>query len=302
MQPGPDVEVDSRITHHGSLLATPFLEYTHVCRRSRSALPDGRGRVEQVLLDVFRELPCSIAIVAPTGQVLLANEAMVRLSGRPRRTESTEPLELTDLLPQEILDASRLFERVRMSAATRQRYGPSNIRFRAPGVHRVYRYEVRPLARAHEPPLAMVVFEDITKDSVRVLSSMGGRALTAIDERLAHAERLTVVGRMMAGLAHEIKNPLSVVSGNAQFLSSTFGSLTLDRISAGDWKEVAAGLASIGQESGRCLTVISHILSLASRSGHDRDRRERVDLMRREKPARVGQTPGEDRSNDRHGR
>ena len=243
--------------------------------------------MDHVLQGAFRELPWPIAIVTPTGDVVLTNEAMVRLLGRARGPESMDqqaglarPLALSDLLPQEILDASRLLERVRTSVTTGQGFGPSNIRFRAPGVHCVYRYRVCPLGHDQEPPLAMVVFEDITQDSVRVHTSHDGRGLKAIDERLAHIERLAVVGRMMAGLAHEIKNPLAVVSGNAQFLSSTFGALPLERISPTDWKEIAAALASIGHESDRCLTVISHILGLSSRSSPDSERRERIDLNR----------------------
>ncbi|MGB0757939.1 MAG: sensor histidine kinase [Rubripirellula sp.] len=39
-------------------------------------------------------------------------------------------------------------------------------------------------------------------------------------EQLRHAERLTTVGRMAAGLAHEIGTPLNVVTGRAELLAS----------------------------------------------------------------------------------
>lgn len=236
--------------------------------------------MEQILLDALGALPHSIAIVTPTGEVVFANEAMVRLTGRSRGPESTKPLALSDILPPEILAASRLLERVGTSVTTGQGCGPSSIRFRAPGVHRVYRYRVSPLVHDDRPPLALVVFEDITQDSIQGISSTGGRGLEAMGGRLAHIERLAVVGKMLAGLAHEIRNPLTVVSGNAQFFSSTYGSKSLEQISTGDWKEIRAGLAAIGQESDRCLAVVSNILRLSSRPGPDHERRDRVDLNR----------------------
>ena len=39
-------------------------------------------------------------------------------------------------------------------------------------------------------------------------------------EQLRHAERLNMVGRMAAGIAHEIGTPLNVVSGRAELISS----------------------------------------------------------------------------------
>jgi signal transduction histidine kinase len=43
--------------------------------------------------------------------------------------------------------------------------------------------------------------------------------LTEVQRRLAHAERLAAVGRMAAGVSHEINNPLAAISGHIRLLS-----------------------------------------------------------------------------------
>jgi len=43
--------------------------------------------------------------------------------------------------------------------------------------------------------------------------------LTEVQRHLAHAERLAAIGRMAAGVSHEINNPLAAVSGHIRLLS-----------------------------------------------------------------------------------
>ena len=52
---------------------------------------------------------------------------------------------------------------------------------------------------------AMVVFQDITE-------------IKALEEKLRHADRLAALGTLSAGLAHEIKNPLSAIKTFVQLL------------------------------------------------------------------------------------
>lgn len=54
---------------------------------------------------------------------------------------------------------------------------------------------------------AVVVFQDVTK-------------IKSMERRMAHAERLATIGRMAAGMAHEIRNPLASLSGSIQVLSN----------------------------------------------------------------------------------
>ena len=57
---------------------------------------------------------------------------------------------------------------------------------------------------------ALVIFQDITE-------------LKALEERLRHADRLAALGTLSAGLAHEIKNPLSAIKTFVQLLPKKSG-------------------------------------------------------------------------------
>jgi len=51
------------------------------------------------------------------------------------------------------------------------------------------------------------------------LNAAAEARLTAL-EQLRHADRLTTVGRLAAGLAHELGTPLNVVAGRAKMIAS----------------------------------------------------------------------------------
>ncbi|MBN1957707.1 MAG: PAS domain-containing protein [Desulfuromonadales bacterium] len=58
---------------------------------------------------------------------------------------------------------------------------------------------------------AVIILHDLTQ-------------VRSLEEAIRHADRLSMVGTMAAGLAHEIKNPLSGIKGSAQLLAMEFDS------------------------------------------------------------------------------
>lgn len=78
-------------------------------------------------------------------------------------------------------------------------------------------------------------------------------------QRLAHAEKMTSLGQMISGVAHELNNPLSSVLGYAQLLARA------------DVDETARRrLDSLEREAQRCQRIVQNLLSFARRRGVER--------------------------------
>ncbi|HMR79245.1 MAG TPA: ATP-binding protein, partial [Polyangiaceae bacterium] len=87
-------------------------------------------------------------------------------------------------------------------------------------------------------------------------------------EQLRHAERLATVGRLAAGVAHELGTPLHVVLGHTKMLESGEVSTPVDIIDS---------LQTIRRQSERMTTIIRQLLDF-SRSR--KPNKTRVDLVR----------------------
>ncbi|NND96106.1 MAG: HAMP domain-containing protein [Pirellulaceae bacterium] len=88
-------------------------------------------------------------------------------------------------------------------------------------------------------------------------------------EQLRHAERLHTVGRLAAGVAHEIGTPLSVVSGRAELIAS--GQLSDD-----ESKESAR---TIQAEANRISTIVRQLLDFGRQSTPDRSPQNITELI-----------------------
>jgi C4-dicarboxylate-specific signal transduction histidine kinase len=82
-----------------------------------------------------------------------------------------------------------------------------------------------------------------------------GRDVTDLrraEKSLAQAERLSSLGEVVAGVAHELNNPLSAVLGYAQLLQG-----------AGGREELERDLARIVESARRCQRIVVNLLSFA---------------------------------------
>jgi len=83
-------------------------------------------------------------------------------------------------------------------------------------------------------------------------------------EKLRHTERLATLGRLSAGMAHELGTPLNVISGRAKLISSA----DLSR------EEVVRSATIIGEQSERMADIMRQLLSFARRGEAKKQRVE----------------------------
>jgi signal transduction histidine kinase len=86
-------------------------------------------------------------------------------------------------------------------------------------------------------------------------------------EQLRHAERLTAIGVLAAGVAHELGTPLNVIAGTAELLD----------IDPGNSDAVRRGSATIVRQTQKLSAIIQHLLAFGRRGSGTR---EVVDLDR----------------------
>jgi two-component system NtrC family sensor kinase len=135
----------------------------------------------------------------------------------------------------------------------------SEVEGRAAGPTRLYRIEKIPmrLGRGDEVTHVITFALDVTEQR-------------AMERSMALAEKLAAVGRLAAGIAHEINNPLATIAGCAEAIRGS-----LQRIDDGETAEIEDDASSIEEEAYRCKDILQSLLDM-SHSAHDR--REPCDL------------------------
>ena len=85
--------------------------------------------------------------------------------------------------------------------------------------------------------------------------TLSNRALEDARESLARSEKLATVGRLAAGVAHEVGNPLGAIAGYAE--------VARDRLRRGATQEADDFLARIGEETRRIDAIVRDLLDFA---------------------------------------
>src|SRR4029434_10658649 len=78
-------------------------------------------------------------------------------------------------------------------------------------------------------------------------------------DQLVHSERLTAVGELVAGVAHEINNPLQTIVGSVELMLQEHGGTPNRR-----------DLELVRQEAGRAGHIVRTLLSFVRRRAPDR--------------------------------
>ena len=115
------------------------------------------------------------------------------------------------------------------------------------------------------------------------LALANARSIAALDRlkstqaQLLQAEKLSAIGQLVAGVAHELNNPLTSVIGYAQLLEEELD--TADATGAGT--QLAQDLRRIAQESERAAKIVRNLLAFARRQTAERAPQDVSDLFSR---------------------
>ncbi|HHL40275.1 MAG TPA: response regulator [Deltaproteobacteria bacterium] len=93
-----------------------------------------------------------------------------------------------------------------------------------------------------------------------------------LKEQLLHSEKLSSVGKLVAGIAHELNNPLMGIMGFSQILMDTPGEKKVE--------DVKEKVRKIYQESMRTAKIVRHLLTFARARKPEREYHSVNDILR----------------------
>ena len=149
-----------------------------------------------------------------------------------------------------------------------------------------------PVAGGHGGASVVQVAKNVTDDihSARRMQQMSdelalanARSIAALERlrstqaQLLQAEKLSAIGQLVAGVAHELNNPLTSVIGYAQLLEDELDDAREVRPPA----ELAQDLRRIAEESERAARIVRNLLAFARRQAAARTEQDVADLFNR---------------------
>lgn len=87
-----------------------------------------------------------------------------------------------------------------------------------------------------------------------------------LGEQLKQAAKMSAIGVFTAGIIHEVNNPVSIVSGHAQYMLNRLKRIKFNKLNPQDYKECINTLKTIEKESRRIGGITSSLLHFSRKS------------------------------------
>lgn len=187
----------------------------------------------RILAAAIEKLPDTVAVLNPDETIRSVNPAVERLLGYSPRELIGQPAAIGSVAPDEAF-----WQVVRTRGWTGERQGKHKDGSEVP-VHVT-------AAPVHEESGRVIGIVAIARDL---------REEKERQERLKEADRLTSIGYLAAGVAHEVNNPLAAISNFAELL-------LMEPLS----KEMRDDVSAIVAESRRAGTIVRNLLAFARKS------------------------------------
>jgi two-component system sensor histidine kinase PilS (NtrC family) len=153
--------------------------------------------------DVIRGLTSGLVTIGTDGRVLTFNNAAAEIVGR--RAQETLGRPIAEVMP----GLATLQATVGDGALRRGEVMQTVVRADGSSEQRTLGVSLSPLVDSRGRVLGRIVnFQDLTE-------------LRRMEVAMQRTEQLAAVGRLAAGIAHEIRNPLAAISGSIELLSQT---------------------------------------------------------------------------------
>jgi two-component system NtrC family sensor kinase len=120
--------------------------------------------------------------------------------------------------------------------------------------------------------------DEIAITNERLLATVD--RLKTTQAQLLQAEKLSAIGQLVAGVAHELNNPLTSVIGYAQLVEGELRQAPADEPPRSA-TELASDLRRIAEESERAARIVRNLLAFARRQTAERAAQDLTDLVSR---------------------